>query len=498
MTSMQHPHQGNEGSTPARRARVATLIAASLGFGVIQLDVTVVNVAVRQIGVAFGGGVSELQWVISAYTLMFAALILSGGALGDRFGARRVFSLGFALFVLASMACGVAPTIGVLIAARGVQGLAAALLGSCSLALLSHTFRDGRERSRALGFWAAGASVALSGGPVIGGVLIATLGWRSIFFINLPIGLLGLWLTRRFAEETPRAQDRGLDPGGQVAAVTALAAFAAATIEAGPDGLTNRWVLAGYALFAVAATAFVARESRAARPMLPISLFRRSEVAGPTLIGLLVNVCFYGLIFIFSLLFQVQHGYSALMAGLAFVPMTGAILAANLGAAKVAGAVGAPRTIGIGVIAMGLGCAGLMWTGPGTPFSEIIVQQVLLGGGLGLLVPPMTGSLLQSVEPSRSGVASGTLNAMRQTGSLLGIALFGSLIVGRGQFYAGMHIALGISLAVLLVSGLLAGHLARTRPRPAGTGTATATDTATATGTARRDRSLAGRLLRQA
>src|SRR5579875_784367 len=145
---------------PVSRARTATLIASSLGLAVVQLDVTVVNVAVRQIGVAFGGGVSELQWVISAYTLMFAALILTGGALGDRFGARRVFSLGFGLFVLASIACGLAPTIAVLIAARAVQGAGAALLGSCSLALLSHTFEDERERGRAVGRWAAGASVA--------------------------------------------------------------------------------------------------------------------------------------------------------------------------------------------------------------------------------------------------------------------------------------------------------------------------------------------------
>jgi MFS transporter, DHA2 family, methylenomycin A resistance protein len=418
---------------------------------------------VRQIGVAFHGGVSELQWVISAYTLMFAALILSGGSLGDRFGARRVFSFGFALFVAASMACGLAPSVGVLIAARAVQGVAAALLGSCSLALLSHTFHDERERGRALGFWAAGASVALSGGPVIGGVLIATLGWRSIFFINLPIGLFGLWLTRRYAQETPRAEGRGLDPRGQVAAVIALAAFATATIEAGPHGLTNGWVLAGYGLFALAAAAFVAGEARTKRPMLPLGLFRRPEFASPTLIGLLVNVCFYGLIFLFSLLFQAQHGYSALKAGLAFVPMTGAILAANLGAAKIVDALGAPRTILVGLIAMGLGCAGLIWTGQSTPYSEIVVQQVLLGGGLGLLVPPMTGSLLQSVERSRSGVASGTLNAMRQTGSLLGIALFGSLIVGRDRFFSGMHAALGVSLAVLLASGLLTVRLARAR-----------------------------------
>jgi DHA2 family methylenomycin A resistance protein-like MFS transporter len=445
--------------TFSRRARAATLLATSLGFGVVQLDVTVVNVAVRQVGVAFHGGVSELQWVVSAYTLMFAALILSGGTLGDRFGARRVFAGGFAVFVLASMACGLAPSIGVLIAARAVQGAGAAILGSCSLALLSHTFRDERERSRALGLWAAGASTALSGGPVIGGVLIATLGWRSIFFINLPIGLLGLWLTWRYARETPRAEGRGLDFGGQAAAVIGLAAFAGATIEAGPHGLTNPWVLAGYGVFVLAAVTFVVVEERVACPMLPLSLFRRGAFASPTLIGLLVNVCFYGLIFVFSLFFQVQHGYSALRAGLAFVPMTAAILAANLSAARVVDVLGAPRTILVGLAGMAVGCAGLLWTGQDTPFVEIVAQQVLLGGGLGLLVPPMIAALLQSVDRSRSGVASGTLNAMRQTGSLLGIALFGSLIVGHGRFFAGMHVALAISLAVLLAAALLSGRL---------------------------------------
>ncbi len=443
--------------------RTATLVAASLGFAVVQLDVTVVNVAVRQIGVAFGGGVSALQWVISAYTLMFAALILTGGALGDRFGARRVFTVGFAVFIAASMACGLAPTIGVLIGARAVQGVGAALLGSCSLALLSHTFEDDRERGRAVGRWAAGASVALSGGPVIGGVLIATLGWRSIFFINLPIGLVGLWLTRRYAQETPRHDHHGLDLAGQFAAVTALATFAAATIEAGPYGLTNPWVLAGYGVFVLAAGTFLTAESRSARPMLPLSLFRRPEFAAPALIGLLVNICFYGLIFVFSLLFQVQHGDSALAAGLAFVPMTAAIMAANLGSGRIAEVVGARQTILAGLVAMGIGCAGLVWIRHGTPYAEIVAQQVLLGGGLGLLVPPMTASLLGSVERPRSGIASGTLNAMRQTGSLIGIALFGSLIAGRGQFFAGLHIALVISLAVLLAGALLTRRLGAQR-----------------------------------
>src|SRR5580693_1625278 len=200
---------------PAAWPRAATLIGTSLGFGVIQLDVTVVNVAVKAIGGTFGGGIAELQWVVSSYVLMFAALILPAGALGDRFGAKRVLCAGFVIFVAASMACGLAPDFAVLIAARAVQGAGAALLGSCSLALLNYTFTSPADRARAIGQWAAGASAALSGGPVIGGILIATLGWRSIFFINTPIGLAGLWLVWRYAKETPRAARHGPGRGRQ-------------------------------------------------------------------------------------------------------------------------------------------------------------------------------------------------------------------------------------------------------------------------------------------
>jgi DHA2 family methylenomycin A resistance protein-like MFS transporter len=453
---------------PPRRARAATLIAASLGFGVIQLDVTVVNVAVKPIGDAFGGGVSELQWVISAYTLMFAALILTAGALADRFGARRVFTVGFVTFVLSSISCGLAPSIGILIGARAIQGAGAALLGSCSLALLNHTFHDPTEHARAVGRWAAGASAALSGGPVVGGVLIATLGWRSIFFINLPIGLLGLWLTRAYAQETPRAEHRAFDIGGQVAAVVALAAFAAALIEAGPLRFADHWVLAGFALCAVAGCAFVVVEARSRAPMLPLSLFRRPAFLSPTLIGMLVNVCFYGLIFLFSLLFQSQHRMSALQTGLAFLPMTAAIIAANLLSGRLSRRIGAARTVLTGVIAMLTGCVGLLWISHATGYGAMLAQQLLLGGGLGLLVPPMTATLLGSVERSRSGVASGTLTTMRQTGSMLGVALFGTLIAANDRFFAALHAALLVSIAALLISAMLTPMLPRRQRRAHG------------------------------
>ena len=433
----------------------ATLIATSLGFGMIQLDVTVVNVAVKEIGASFGGGITGLQWVVSSYTLVFAALILAAGALGDRFGAKRVLCTGFVVFMAASVMCGLATGMAMLIAARAVQGLGAALLGSCSLALLNHAFTDPGERSRAVGKWAAGASSALSGGPVIGGILIALFGWRAIFFINVPIGVVGCWLAWRYAPETARSADRRVDARGAVLATIALAVFAASVIEAGSYGFTSLWVLAGLGISLAAAVAFVRAEARAANPMLPLPLFRRPAFISPVSIGLLVNVCFYGLIFLFSLLFQVRHRMSALETGLAFLPMTAAILGANLISGRVSALAGPHRTILAGLAAMTAGCAGLLWVSPATGYPAMLAQQILLGGGLGLLVPPMTTLLLASADCGRSGVTSGALTAFRQAGSLLGVALFGSLVVG--DFYGGLHTALWISIGTLVVSGAVAG-----------------------------------------
>jgi len=323
--------------------QAAALIAASLGFTVIQLDVTVVNVALRPIATAFGGGVTALQWVVSAYTLVFAAFMLTAGSIGDRFGPRRVVCVGFVVFLTASAGCGLATGTATLIAARAVQGIGAALLGSCSLALLNQTFTDPARRARALGLWAAGGSVALSGGPVVGGVLIATLGWRSIFFINVPISLFGLWLTWRYAPRTPGAAHRRVHLGSAVMAVTTLAAFAAAVIESGSHGFTSPWVLGGLALSLFTAVAFVRLQARTTEPMLPLALFRMRLFTAPIVIGTSVNVCYYGLIFLFTLLFQAHLGLSPLRAGLAFLPMTAAVLAANLLSGRFA-ALGPGRT----------------------------------------------------------------------------------------------------------------------------------------------------------
>jgi MFS transporter, DHA2 family, methylenomycin A resistance protein len=439
-------------------AKALALAATSLGLGVVQLDITIVNTALSSISTSLGGSVAELQWVVTAYTIAFAAFILTAGALGDRLGAKRIFIAGFAIFTLASLACALAPSATFLIAARAVQGLAAAILVPNSLALLNHAYADPRARGRAVGFWAAGASVALTAGPLVGGALIALVGWRAIFLVNLPIGAAGLWLAWRYAEETPRLAQREIDLPGQIAAITALGALAGALIEGGALGWSHPLVIAAFAAAVMLGLLFVWREAYTRQPMLPLSLFHHRMFALTALVGLLFNIAFYGLIFVLSLYFQKVNGWSPFATGLAFVPMMGMVLPANLVAASVAERLGAPQTIALASVITAAGCVALLPMASGTSYWAIGAQLVVLGGGLGLLVPPLTSTLLGSVEKSRSGIAAGVLNATRQTGSVLGVALFGSLVGGDNPFMTGAHAALVISAAVLLAGAVAIWH----------------------------------------
>ena len=440
---------------PSGLSASLTLFAMSLGYGVVQLDVTIVNTALDRIGTSLGGGVSELQWVVNAYTIAFAAFILTAGALGDRIGAKRVFMAGFAIFTSASLACALASNSAVLIAARAVQGLGAAVLVPNSLALLNHAYPDQRGRGRAVGIWAAGASLALTAGPLAGGALIALIGWRSIFLVNLPIGIAGLWLSWRYATETTRNRQREVDLPGQILAIAALGCLAGTIIEGGALGFGNAFVIAGFAGSALLAFLFVAQEARSSHPMLPLSLFAHRLFALTSLVGLLVNIAFYGLIFVFSLYFQRVNGLSPLQTGLAFVPMMGMVLPVNLLAARVSERLGAPATIAAGGMLTALGCLMLLGIEPGTSYLKTLAQLMIIGGGLGLLVPPLTATLLGSVEKSRSGIAAGVLNATRQTGSVLGVALFGSLVGQPDTFMRGAHFSLFISGALLVIASVV-------------------------------------------
>jgi DHA2 family methylenomycin A resistance protein-like MFS transporter len=432
-----------------------TLVATSLGFAVVQLDVSVVNVAIKPIGASLGGGLSDLQWVVSAYTLAFAAFILSAGALGDRVGAKRIFVIGFGVFTVASAACGLAPTIAALIVTRVLQGAGAALLVPCSLTLLNHAYPEASQRARAIGLWAAGASTALAAGPLVGGVVTATLGWRAIFFINAPIGLTGIVLTIRAATETPRSSQHGLDIPGQLTASLSLAALAAATIEGGSHGFANPLVIGAYVVAVLMAVAFVTIEHRRSSPMLPLGLFRSITFSSATAVGLLINIAFYGLIFVLSLFFQRGQHLSPLQAGLEFAPMTAAVMAANLLARRPTARLGPWPVIAIGAALVGLGLVALLDTQTGSSYAAMVIQLLVIGFGLGLIVPTMTSALLGSVEPARSGVASGTLNSARQVGSVIGVAVYGSLLA-HGHLTSGLHLALwvsaGLALAVIAIA----------------------------------------------
>ena len=345
-----------------------------------------------------------------------------------------------------------------LIGARLVQGLAAAILVPNSLALLNHAYPDDRARGRAVAVWAAGASLALTAGPFVGGALITLVGWRAIFLVNLPIGLAGLWLSWRYASETTRARSREIDLPGQLAAIGALGALAGAIIEGGALGLAassrDRSIRCRSRILAAL---FVWRESRTAQPMLPLSLFSHRLFTLTTLVGLLVNIAIYGLIFVLSLYFQRINGLSAWWTGLAFVPMMGAVLPVNLLAPRLAERIGPCPTIVVGACISALGCLGLLWIEAGTSYWAIFAQMIAISGGLGLLVPPLTSTLLGSVEKARSGIAAGVLNATRQTGSVLGVALFGSLVASDSAFMTGLHQSLIISAAVLLLAAAVIG-----------------------------------------
>jgi MFS transporter, DHA2 family, methylenomycin A resistance protein len=442
---------------PGRRSSLTntlTLAAMSLGMGVVQLDITIVNTALKSIGDSLGGDVSDLQWIVNAYTITFAACILSAGALGDRFGAKRLFMAGFAIFTAASFGCAVAPASAFLILARAAQGLGAAVLVPNSLALLNHAYGDEKARGRAVGIWAAGASIALTAGPFVGGGLIEVAGWQTIFLVNIPIGLAGLWLTWRYAVETPGTAARHLDRPGQVLAVIALGVLAGAIIEAGRYGWSNMWVILGFAVAIAAAAGFIAREQRTDQPMLPLTQFASPTFSYAAAVGLIVNIAFYGLIFVFSLYFQQVNGLSPLATGLAFVPMMGAVLPTNILSARVSERFGTPVTVSLGAVIAGVGSAALLGLREGTSYWATLLQLIALGGGLGLLVPALTSTLLGSVEKQRSGIAAGVLNATRQTGSVLGVALFGAFVGPRYSFVSGVHIVLAISTVLFAAAAI--------------------------------------------
>ncbi|MFJ8028509.1 MFS transporter [Streptomyces sp. NPDC096311] len=455
------PHRSSEaGVSATSRHATATLAAAVLGFFVITLDATIVNVALPSIRDALGGGITGLEWVVDAYTLMFAALLLSAGALSDRIGARKAFAGGLSLFIVASVACGLAPSLPLLIAARVVQGIGAAVTMPTSMALVRQAFPDPARRARAVGVWAMGGAVAAAAGPVLGGVL-SLASWRMIFWINLPVGILTLVLLAR----TPHSPTRPapFDWIGQVTAILAMGGLTFGAIEAGAAGFTAPHVLASLGIAVVALVAFVTAQAKVAHPMVPLTLFRSPTVVVATGIGFAFMVGFYGLPFLFSLYFQQQHGLSALGAGLAFLPMM--LLGASLTpfSARIAERTGPRVPVIAGLILIAAGSIALATVPATVPVWVTALLLIPIGLSGPLVMPPTTALLLEHVSADRTGTASGVFNTSRQIGGALAVAVFGALLSASAGFEHGLRISLLLAAAVALAAALAAPRMGAAR-----------------------------------
>ncbi|BDP43693.1 MFS transporter (plasmid) [Deinococcus aetherius] len=438
-----------------------TLAAAVLGSGMAFIDGTVVNVALSALQRDFGADVGSAQWVINGYTLMLAALILTGGALGDLYGRRRVFGLGVLIFAAASGLCGLAPTLGTLIAARVLQGIGGALLIPGSLAMIDAVFGDAL-RGRAVGLWSAATSVVTVLGPVLGGVLIDLGSWRWVFLINLPLALLVLWCLRGVPETRAAGEGaRRPDLPGAVLATAGLGALTYGLIQAGERGLGGSSLLiAGLGVAGLAA--FVLWEARAPHPMLPLGLFRSAGFAGTNALTFLLYGALGAALFFLPLNLIGVQGYSGTAAGTALLPMS--LLLAGLSGVfgSLADRTGPRPLLTVGPILAGVGLAWLGFLGVGRPYLTGVLPGVLvLGLGMAITVAPLTSAVLGSVSADYAGTASGVNNAVSRAAGLLAVALFTLLMLGsfRGSLsaqLAGTSLPLTARAQMLGQSGRLA------------------------------------------
>ena len=447
-----------------RISRPRILAAVCLGYFMAVLDSTGVNVALPDMARGLGTGISGMQWVVDGYALLFASLLLPAGALGDRWGNRGTCAAGLALFTGSSVLCGIAPSLGTLILFRGLQGMGAAVQVPASLALLRHHYHDPRERAHAIGIWAAATGLAVAAGPVVGGVLTHAFGWRSVFLVNLPVGIWGVYLTLRHVPSVPRAPARDTDLATQALAVTALAAVTFALIQGGVWGWTAPAVLGAAALALLAGALWVRSERRAEHPLLPLDLFRNPNYAAANAVGFALSFGFYGQLFLMSLFFQdIQH-FSALRAGLAILPQTLVMSGVNFASGRLTARHGARPPL---VWGLGVGGAGLLGLGQLTaasPLGAAVLPMLAVGVGAALTMPAMTATAIEHTPRERAGIGAAVLNAARQVGGVVGIALLGAFVAGT-HFMRGLPWGLRLAGALFLGAGVLSWTTVERDPR---------------------------------
>jgi DHA2 family methylenomycin A resistance protein-like MFS transporter len=428
----------------------AIQIAACLGFLVVQLDVSVVNVGLGALKTAFDTNLTGLQWVINSYAMAFSALLILGGAWGDKFGARTVFASGFAIFTIASIGCGLSNTLSMLIGMRIAQGVGAALLVPTSLTLIRLTFEDPDKRRSAVAMWGACGGIALAAGPVMGGLLIEYLGWRSVFWINVPIGILAIGLVMHYAPPSPRIE-RQVDVPGQISIAMCLASLTFGLTELSGQGWGFE-TFSAMGLAVVCAIAFVMIERRIKHPLLPKRLASNRVLATTALAGAAINLTFYGTVFVFSIYFQSFMHYDAFRTGIAFIPLTAVLTVSTMISSRVAKRVSASRIITTGFLVQVVGFLALSTVTPDSSLLYLNIALMVVGIGSAASVPSITNSMLSSVSRDDAGMASGLMASARQLGGVIGVAVFGAMITSTepAAFSQGLSRAMIVCALALL------------------------------------------------
>ncbi|HKP89777.1 MAG TPA: MFS transporter [Thermoleophilaceae bacterium] len=407
-----------------------TLLGVCVATFMLLLDVTIVNVALPSIERELHAGLTKLQWVIDAYTLVLSALILSAGALADRVGRRLVFSLGVGAFTVASLLCGFAPNATLLDVARGLQGIGGAAMFATSLALIGQEFR-GREFGTAIAAWGATVGAAVAAGPLIGGVLTEGLGWEWIFFVNVPVGAVALALALRGMHEFRDPDARGLDPGGLITFSTAFGLLVFGLLRGNAEGWDSALILGSLVGSVVLLAAFVAIERRQERPMLDLSLFRRPAFVGVSFGTLAIGAGMFSILLFVSIYFQDVLDYSPFKAGLRFLPLTLLIFIVPIVTRGLAGRVPPRVMLGGGLALVGLGLLLMHGLERGSGWTALLPGMIAAGVGIGLANPAIGTTALGVVEPNRSGMASGFSNTCRLGGVTIGVAALGAIFENR-------------------------------------------------------------------
>jgi EmrB/QacA subfamily drug resistance transporter len=419
-------------SVPARRYGVLLICCTSLF--IVGLDITVVNVALPSIGQELHAGVSGLQWTIDAYTVVLASLLMFSGSMADRLGRKRTFVAGLAVFSVASLLCSLAPSVGTLVAFRVLQAVGASMLTPVAMSIITNTFTDPRERAQAVGIWGAVFGLSMALGPIVGGAAVSSVDWRSIFWLNLPVGLAAIILTLRFVPESRAPRPRRFDGVGQLLVVVLLVTLTFAIIEAPSRGWSSPVILASFTASGAALAALLLYEPRREEPLIDLRFFRSVPFASSIVICVAAFAAFGGFLFLNTLNLQEGRGLSPLQAGLATVPMALMTVVASPLSGRLVGRHGPRVPLVISGVCLVTAGAALTAVGPATPLPWLLATYVVFGLGFGFVNAPITNAAVSGMPRAQAGVAAAIATTSRQVGQTLGVAVVGAIVAsGAGD-----------------------------------------------------------------